>query len=145
MTAPIPLAAPDGRIYAYACGTCHVVAGGSTPMWIEDPPGPHRGIAEWSRTNAERCCTCWTCHTPLPRGGLLRITCATCLWWDGFRSVWRRIGAGETGTPCKVCGSDEAYCRDRKLCTDCGEEHASNADGRCRDCNLEAIMRRTDG
>lgn len=131
---PIPLSAPDGRIYAYACGTCHHVRSSSTPMWIDDPPGPQ--CVEHRRKEAEACCTCHSCHAPMSR--INGPTCAACRWWFGFGQVWYRIGNGETPERCKVCGMAAVYCRDRKPCIDCSEEHASYPDGRCRDCWLAA-------
>lgn len=130
---PIPLSAPDGRVYAYACGTCHLVAGGSTPMWRED--GPPARIVDGSKLQAESCCRCLQCKRPMSR--LDGIECADCRWLNDMGRVWRMIGEGYTDKPCPICGAQwtGADCRSRPACSACGEDHAG-VGGKCRDCNL---------
>ena len=132
---PIPLAAPDGRVYAYACGTCHLVAGGSTPMWIEDPPGPASRIVEGIRQRAERCCTCFRCATPMNR--LDGLYCADCCWLIAMGQLWTTIGSTHSLQPCQICGAryTSIACHTTPACSACEMEHASY-DGKCRDCNL---------
>lgn len=137
---PIPLSAPDGRVYAYACGVCHHVAGGASLLVCWDEPGPIPVLVEGSLSKATSCCTCHTCGTPNPRGTDSLLWCATCRWWQRFYEVWRNIGLGYTDTPCKVCGArwTSADCRARPACSACGEDHAG-ANGKCRDCNLDDL------
>ncbi len=61
MSAPIPLAAPDGTVYAYACGRCHRVAGG---VHVPGPVSPVARLAELSLHRATRCCVC-QCGAPM--------------------------------------------------------------------------------
>lgn len=70
MTAPIPLAAPDGTVYAWACATCRRV---SQP-WVVHPQLDvlPPDAARESRRLAEMCCPdlCPGCR--VPAGGLCR-------------------------------------------------------------------------
>ena len=59
MSSPIPLAAPDGTVYAYACGTCHNVH--ATTM--QRPRAEVARLASESQRNAKRCCVC-DCGAP---------------------------------------------------------------------------------
>jgi hypothetical protein len=55
----IPLAAPDGQIYTYACGVCFNVAGGSHRFGMKNGPAPE--LRESYREHADRCCRCHRC------------------------------------------------------------------------------------
>lgn len=66
---PIPLAAPDGTIYTYACGECHNVQGGNFAL-----PSARYSVAvtaemaESYRSYAELCCLCLRCRKePRPK------------------------------------------------------------------------------
>jgi hypothetical protein len=94
---PIPLSAPDGRVYAYACGYCHHVGGGSQVPG-GDVGGPEPREVSGSLGRATRCCTC-RCgaqrSAPDPDDdGYSRIlyTCSTCRWWQGWTATWQAIG-----------------------------------------------------
>lgn len=58
---PIPLASPDGKTYAYACGVCHNVKAGAFALGPWPADEPHENLTERSRVDAERCCVCSTC------------------------------------------------------------------------------------
>ena len=60
MSAPIPLAAPDGTVYAYACGRCHNVCAGSTMR----PRADVEALASSYHRRAARCCVC-DCGAPV--------------------------------------------------------------------------------
>lgn len=60
MSDPIPLSAPDGTVYAYACGACHRVA--ITPEI--GPASPVASAAKDSRATAAECCRC-KCGAPV--------------------------------------------------------------------------------
>ena len=72
MIRPIPLAAPDGTVYAYACGRCHRVAGGTH---VPGPVSPVARLAGYSLERATRCCVC-PCGAPSGDG--LWRKCADC-------------------------------------------------------------------
>lgn len=55
MSDPIPLSAPGGTVYAYACGRCHRVAGG---VHVPGPVSPVDRLAGLSMQRATRCCVC---------------------------------------------------------------------------------------
>lgn len=62
---PIPLSAPDGTVYAYACGRCRQIGGGiSKSSRPKDEAVAF--AAEWSHRDADRCCRCSTCQSGLP-------------------------------------------------------------------------------
>jgi len=135
---PIPLTSPSGLVYAYACGLCHHVGGGSELLFTPDEPGPIATLVESSLWRATGCCSCRTCGAVKPREW--NSKCAPCDWWRDMGSVFMRIGMGYTDKPCGICGSLESdYCRKTPKCINCGDGHGSNDDGRCRDCNLEAV------
>ncbi len=56
MSEPIPLLAPDGKVHAYACGTCGFVHAMS-------PDGSfwNHADVQWTRSEAEACCVCEKC------------------------------------------------------------------------------------
>lgn len=58
--APIPLAAPDGTVYAYACGWCRKVRVAGERM-VDHDDALVAASAESSEADAERCCTCSRC------------------------------------------------------------------------------------
>ncbi len=58
---PIPLSAPGGTVMAWACGHCRRVAGGMdrvVDVYDDEAVGD---MADHSRTQAERCCSCREC------------------------------------------------------------------------------------
>lgn len=145
---PIPLAAPDGQIYAYACGECHHVSA-SASMLIPSPHnGPFPQLVRGSLDDATRCCTCHDCRAPLVRS-FGSISCDTCRAWNYFISGWcfLRVGyvpaePGSTAAKaCAICGNPESnYCRSTPKCVDCSDGHGGNQ-GRCRDCALDYYHR----
>lgn len=43
--------------------------------------------------------------------------------------------------PCQICGAiDPTWCSQFALCIDCGEDHGTGSDGRCRDCNITFLL-----
>ena len=86
---PFPLRAPDGRVYAYACGRCHHVSAGSSMAGRDRVSGPIALLVEASLGGATSCCTCRDCGATDARGGL----CKCCRWWWAFRMTWSDIGA----------------------------------------------------
>lgn len=103
---PIPLAAPDGTVYAYACGVCHHVPAAGELLGRGEPGWQ----AEASLSRAERCCTCQTCGEPTTAGES-RFKCRACetKFWaslpppdpDDCQGIECRIGRGR----CSVCGA----------------------------------------
>ena len=87
---PIPLTAPDGRVYAYACGVCHQVPLGSE-LFIPDRPsrGPNADCVLSSENSAEYCCTCDACLDPLEAGDF--CVCGRCYWSWQMRQLWSSI------------------------------------------------------
>jgi hypothetical protein len=61
---PIPLADPQGVIYAYACGVCHHVRANSHFIGPHDPERVDR-MAKSYEDDAARCCTCQRCGNVL--------------------------------------------------------------------------------
>lgn len=79
MANAIPLSAPDGTVYAYACGVCHHVRASLSAMGPCDVEGVTR-IAETNKPDAERCCRCERCETVAgPFSFLSANVCPTCL------------------------------------------------------------------
>jgi hypothetical protein len=60
MSDPIPLSAPDGTVYAYACGRCRCLA--SPPE--AEAFAPVGRIVELSLARATKCCVC-PCGAPV--------------------------------------------------------------------------------
>lgn len=60
----IPLSSPDGRVYTYACGACHVPEGGVT--WFTHEP-PDEKMLERFKSSAESCCRCADCGADIRR------------------------------------------------------------------------------
>ena len=56
---PIPLTDPQGRVWAYLCGSCHHIRGLAEVMY--DVVEPVESIVQMSLEQAERCCTCRLC------------------------------------------------------------------------------------
>lgn len=83
---PIPLSAPDGRLYTYACGVCHNVAGGSHAMGPWPADGPHENLIEWFQRDAARCCTCMDCGA-----GPVSSGCDDCNHKRGQHWMWSVI------------------------------------------------------
>lgn len=94
---PIPLTAPNGRIYAYACGRCHHIPGHGERLVVVP------GFPDFNEVNrryqaARLCCTCRACGAALgsepddphpDRRG--RGACSTCERWYGLCDGWRRV------------------------------------------------------
>lgn len=102
MSDPMPLTAPDGTVYAYACGRCRRVKGGSeyaSRVYSDDEVAQ---MANHSRNDAERCCTCRGCGASIdePYG-----MCAPCKAADEER---RRVREAQ------IKAEDEAYERLRE-------------------------------
>ena len=75
---PIELKSPDGTIYAYACGNCHVVHAGYERFWADnDATAPLTKAVNESRLHAEDCCLCSDCHKELTASG--RGFCNDCI------------------------------------------------------------------
>ena len=83
---PIPLSSPDGRVYAYACGTCHHVRAGSELLGHPEATGPHERLVEASLHDAERCCACLGCNRPGVDG-----FCDDCNRDIAMRRLWEEI------------------------------------------------------
>ncbi len=78
---PIPLSAPSGDVYVYACGRCHhAFASGSRLIVLT---GPDDDLREYSRLDAERCCLCTRCGSPLDDDRRIG-NCTTCERWTWF-------------------------------------------------------------
>jgi hypothetical protein len=76
----IPLAGPDGTVYAYACGRCRRVARGISRMVDTYDDEIVADMAEHSRADAESCCTCQKCKGVREGAGLFGASflCAAC-------------------------------------------------------------------
>jgi hypothetical protein len=73
---PIPLSAPDGTVYAYACGVCrHVRTLGE--MLVRKTKRDVVKMANESKRSAEACCRCFDCDKPLKTTE--RLLCAACV------------------------------------------------------------------
>lgn len=83
---PIPLSAPSGRVYAYACGICHHTCASSELWGRPETSGPHEELVEASERDAERCCTCLRCRRPGVDG-----FCDDCNWDTWMRRLWDSI------------------------------------------------------
>lgn len=77
MTNPIPLASPDGRVFAYACGTClHLGSSGEMMLAHDDEAVAH--LAKSSKGDADACCRCQRCNVPVFDERLTRC-CGPCV------------------------------------------------------------------
>lgn len=113
---PIPLSAPDGRIYAYACGRCHHVGGGSSLIGTHDADGPHKRLTASSLRDAEGCCLC-DCGAMI-ESGRWGGQCVRCDWIRRFAYTWVDIGSAATlGLP-----TLEAYDEHVSRLRDCEED-----------------------
>ena len=75
MSAPIPLAAPDGTVYAYACGRCRRVwASGHSTAEVQDVAE----MADRYREETERCCVCGECGAEVDDDARGDRTCTRC-------------------------------------------------------------------
>jgi hypothetical protein len=92
---PIPLTAPDGRVYAYACGQCHRVGGGSSLLGVTETDGPVPVLVRASLCDATSCCTCRDCGDRLAVGGWGGY-CDLCSWRGRFKRLWSDIGTALT-------------------------------------------------
>lgn len=81
-TGPLPLAAPDGTVYCWACSTCHHIAAGTVKI-AQHAPEDVAELAVYFRHRAEVCCRCRKCGGPAPRYTEQRVNdvCAAC--WEG--------------------------------------------------------------
>jgi len=79
---PIPLTTPDGTVAAWMCGLCHHVRAGMSKMYRLAAPCPE--LAESSKRDAERCCTCMSCGKELPED--LSVECEFCAKLSELRS-----------------------------------------------------------
>ena len=104
-----PIALADtalGQVYAYACGACFHVAGGSSLLgWEDGHQGPHPQLVELSHEQADRCCRCMRCGSPIDRRAL-RIECKVCRAWSDFTHHWIMVGLVKT----RGFKSVEEYC-----------------------------------
>ena len=65
MSSPITLSAPDGTVYAYACGRCRRVwASGHSTAEVQDVAE----MADRYREETERCCVCSECGAEVDDG-----------------------------------------------------------------------------
>lgn len=84
---PIRLSAPDGRVYAYACGVCHNIPAGGFHLGPWPADGPHDGAPERSHDMAEECCTCRSCGA----GPVALMGCDPCNLKRSQRWMWSVI------------------------------------------------------
>jgi hypothetical protein len=121
VSTPIPLAAPDGTVYAYACGRCNRVSVmGHTLMPVEDIGGQ----AERSREEAADCCVCRTCGAPVEAENRGYRSCVQCD--EACRAKNRAEAAARVAdlaargmrecVPCRGFGCDD---RADEECPDC--------------------------
>jgi hypothetical protein len=116
---PLPLSAPDGRIYAYACGVCHQVQASSCRLCRLE--GPDAILVATSLEHAEGCCRCSErqCRAPLEAPKCRYDRCDRCEQLAGIGAlIWAmaHMGCGV----CEWCGGDrgECYC-EMENCTLC--------------------------
>lgn len=84
---PIPLSAPDGQVYAYACCRCHHVGGGMSIWGHPVTSGPVATLVESSLRDATRCCTCLGCGI----GPVDGFACPDCARDQAHRRMWSSI------------------------------------------------------
>jgi hypothetical protein len=119
MSAPIPLAAPDGTVYAYACGTCHNTFATS----YQRPRADVARLAAGYLRAAERCCMC-DCGAPADPTQWAR-TCAACAAREaaerGARAEARAADLAARGMQeCAVCDGTGSLDLDDVDCDACG-------------------------
>ena len=102
----ILLSAPDGRVYAYACGRRHYVAAGASLFGHHDVAGLHEQLVAMSRGEAERCCLCLDCGATRESDWVWSV-CPSCDWRRRFAIMWLSIGA------CMPNGLTEEQWRER--------------------------------
>jgi hypothetical protein len=129
---PIPLSAPDGRIYSYACSECHrVPAHGHIGG---DHDGPSAQIIQSVCARAARCCTCRTCEAPRPRGiAGFGWQCAPCTWRSDWIAFWRDLAREITGPSPDDHPSSLCKC----ACGEHGDKHDDGckwAEAMCKTC-----------
>lgn len=66
----LPLSAPDGTVYAYVCTTCRRVRVSGELLVARYEDEHVERMAQSSRHQAERCCTCRDCEIELPERAL---------------------------------------------------------------------------
>lgn len=124
MSAPIPLAAPDGAVYAYACGRCHRVAGG---VHVPGPVSPVARLAELSLHRATRCCVC-QCGAPMSPASRWR-ECDACsakhdaesaAYRAAYRSARAKSLAARGMRECALCDGTGSLDLDDVDCGACG-------------------------
>jgi hypothetical protein len=100
---PIPLTAPDGTVYAYACGECRSVSAGSSYMSDRYTDEQVRELAKSSLYMAARCCACRKCgaYKGTRYDADRNDHCAGC-WengerarWEAHREKWQRLDAAQ--------------------------------------------------
>ena len=121
----IPLTAPDGTVYAYACGRCHRVAGG---VHTTDATSPVARLAGYSLGRAARCCVC-RCGAPV-RVALWHTTlCDACHARD-VAETEARIAARDAARAADLAA------RGMRECVPCrGFGCDDRADEECPDCD----------
>jgi len=72
----IPLAAPDGTVFAYACGVCNRVRAGSHKM-VRHTRADVRSFADSYREEADDCCKCRRCGKQINTRGI-SFVCKKC-------------------------------------------------------------------
>jgi len=116
VSSPIPLAAPDGTVYAYACGTCHRVHVTYARSATID-----QRVAS-ARRQAARCCVC-DCGEPADPTAFSRQcrACFVVLRADEIaRAEVRRVALAERGMmDCLSCYG-RVYAGNGLRCDDCG-------------------------
>ena len=119
MSAPIPLAAPDGTVYAYACGTCHNVHATSH----QRPSADVARLAAGYLRAAERCCVC-DCGAHAD-SALWRRCCAACAERARIAEMERREQhardlAARGVRVCEACNGTGSLDLDDVACGACG-------------------------
>jgi len=72
-TEPIPLAAPDGTVFGYACPRCWQIR---SPVHAFTRVEPTAEVLAQRRNDADRCCRCYACNRALAAGSLGK--CKSC-------------------------------------------------------------------
>ena len=119
MSSPIPLSAPDGTVYAYACGRCHRVAAGENVH-------PSR-LARLSLERATRCCVC-QCGAAMSPTSRWRACDACCAKHDAklaaqraaYRAARAKHLAARGRRECAVCDGTGSLDIDDVACGVCG-------------------------
>ncbi|MFI5296524.1 MAG: hypothetical protein ACHREM_00380 [Polyangiales bacterium] len=73
---PIPLSAPDGTVFTYACGVCRRIQS-TGHMLVRHTDECVASIADGAKRGAEACCVCRACKAPLAEDDGF-FTCKSC-------------------------------------------------------------------